>query len=348
MNKSLSLFLLTILFVTVLGAQQTPLPITSYDYAIPENNVSPIAMAMGAINLSNVDDPYAAYTNPALLAYGELNSFSTSFRLRNSAEINFWEAANISNALKDKQFKYFVVNAKQASFSYQPVAGVHLSEFSPDGYTSRYYDYQLDKLQISLGAKDQKFEKLGAGISLKYLSGRLVYLTERKVGNTMVREGFIDDKIKGFSTDLGFTFKQGNVTYAGTAYDIVSRMWWENYDAVSIKRRMALGMGWDSESSHFVLGVQSRISSNPETTYHLGYGYTWDFGTSSTTSETSTKQTMDIRAGVYSKNFYGTGNINYTLGGGYNYHNIRFDFSLNNTAMKLSDSEYLFSLGLGI
>ena len=335
-------------FAATLLAQETPLPITSYDYAIPENNVSPIAMAMGAINLSNADDPFAAYTNPALLANNEISSFSTSFRLSNAQDISFWEAANFSNALKSKQFKYFVMNTKQASFSYQPVAGVHLSQFSSDGNTSQYYDYQLDKVQVSLGAKDTKYNKLGAGISLKYLSGRLVYLTERRISNMMVREGFIDDKVKGFSTDLGFTFKQGDITYAATAYDLISRLWWENYNAVSIKRRMAMGMGWDSGSSHFIAGIQSRISSTPETTYHLGYGYTWDYGNKGSYNKNAAKQTLDLRTGVYSKDFYGTENINYTFGGGYNYKNIRFDFSLNNRGMKLADSEYLFALSLGI
>lgn len=347
MPRAYALFAMIVLAAT-LFAQQTPLPITSYDYAIPENNVSPIAIGCGAMNLTNSDDPFAAYSNPALLANNELSSFATSFRLTNPENISFWEAANISNALKDKQFKYFVLSTKQASFSYQPVTAMNISETSTDGYTSRYYDYQLDKVQISLGAKDKKYTKLGAGLSIKYLSGRLVYLQERKIGNLMVREGFIDDKVKGFSTDLGFTYKQGNITYAGTAYDILSRLWWENYDPKSIQRRMNVGMGYDSGSSHWNAGVQSRISNTPETTYHLGYGYTWNFSTGNTYNQTSVRQTMDLRLGVYSHDFYGADNINYTIGGGYYYKTIRFDFSLNNTGMQLADSEYLFAISLGI
>jgi hypothetical protein len=212
---------------TLLG-QQTQLPITSYDYALPENNVSPITMGTGAFNLINADDPYAAYANPALMADNQLSSFSLSFRLKNEDDLAFWEAVNISNALKSKQFKYFVLNTKQVSFAYQPVAGVHISEFSASGDSSRYYDYQLDKVQFSIGAKDKKYQKLGAGLSVKYLSGRLVYLNEHKLGSMMVRDGFIDDKVKGVSTDLGFTYTVGNMVYAGSFYDLLSRLWWEN------------------------------------------------------------------------------------------------------------------------
>ena len=338
---------ITVLMIACLLFGQSALPITSYDYAVPANNVSPISMGRGAINLSNSDDPFAAYSNPALMATNELSSFSTSFRLNSPEDINFWEAVNISNSLKDKQFKYFVLNAKQASFGYQPVASVHISEMMADG-TSKYYDYQLDKLQISLSGTDKKWDKLSAGLSLKYLAGRLVYLAEHRQGNVLIRDRFIDDKVKGFSSDLGFTFKQGNYTYAGCAYDILSRLWWENYDSVSLQRRMSIGMGYDTDNSHWNAGVQSKISSKPETTYHLGYGYTWNFSQSTPTAENSSRQTMDVRVGLYSKDFYGTDNINYTFGGGYYYKNVRFDFSLNAPGMKMANSEYLFALSLGI
>lgn len=341
------------LFILVCGLlmAQTPLPITSYDYAIPENNISPITMGSGAINLANSDDPFAAYANPALMADNELASFSVSFRLKNPDDIAFWEAVNISNALKSKQFKFFVVNTKTASFSYQPVASVHISELSADGNSSKYYDYQLDKVQMSMGFRDKKYEKLAAGLSLKYLSGRLVYLTEHKFGNQLIRDGFIDDKVKGFSTDLGVTYTMGNIVYSGTFYDVLSRLWWENYDPVSVQRRTALGVGWKSGNSTYNAGVHSKLAKTTDPTYHFGYDYQWKVGSNSnytTANQSSNRQTMDIRLGLYSRDFYGADNINYTFGGGYYYKTIRFDFSLNNAGFKLADSEYLFSLSLGI
>lgn len=340
MYRSLVLIMLLCFAGTAANAQQAALPITSYDYALPENYVSPIGMATAAFNLTNGDDPFAAYSNPALLADNEISSFSTSFRLKNEDDISFWEASSIGNTLKGKQFKYFVLNSKMVSFGYQPVASVNVSEIS--GASSKYYDYKLDKLQFSIGGKDEKYNRLGAGLSVKYLSGRLVYLAEHIVGDTMVRDAFIDDKVKGFSTDLAFTYNTGDITYAACAYDLFSRLYWENYDSVSITRRMALGMGYDKNNSHFTAGIQNRIAKEAETSYHLGYGYQWDMGSS------TQRQTMDLRMGAYSHNFDGTDNINFTLGGGYYYKNFRFDFSLNSVGMKLADSEYLFALSLGI
>jgi hypothetical protein len=51
---------------------------------------------------------------------------------------------------------------------------------------------------------------------------------------------------------------------------------------------------------------------------------------------------------MYSHDFSSTSAINYTFGSGYNYNILRFDFSLNNSGLKIKDSEYLFSLGVGL
>ena len=332
----------------LLGQQITPLPITSYDYNLPENNVSPIAIGIGALNITNAEDPFCAYGNPALMADNKLSSLSLSFRLTSKEDIDFYEALRFSNTLKDKQFKYFVLNTGPVSFSYQPVSSIHISQFSNNGLNSEYYDYQLDKVQLSWGGRDERYPKFAAGVNVKYLSGRLVYLQEHKVGNSLIRDGFIDDKVKGVSSDLGFTYKMGDVVYAASLYDLLSMLWWENYDSKIIKRRAALGIGFEGDNSHYYTGIQSKISKDSDTTFHFGYSYSFNFGNSSKAYSTQDHNSLDLRVGVYSQDFYGTDNINFTFGGGYYYKNFHFDFSLNNTGMKFADSDYLFSLSLGI
>ncbi|HOH98234.1 MAG TPA: hypothetical protein PL188_08015 [Candidatus Cloacimonadota bacterium] len=341
------LFTTALILIGLHLSAQAPLPITSYDYAIPENNVSAIAIGMGAMNVTNTDDPFASFSNPALLANGESTQLFTSFRLANDKDITFWEAAQISNFLRDKQFKYFTLVAKQAAFSYQPVAKVNISAWNAAQDSSKYFDYQLDKVQISLGVTDKNWPDLSGGLNLKYLSGRLVYLSERKVGTMMVREAFIDDKVKGFSTDLGLTYKTGDVIMGVTAYDLISRLWWENYPSKSIQRRIGIGSQYGTGSSKVMMGVQSKISKTPDTTYHIGYVNTFNWDSTDFSDNSTIKQGLDIRVGVYSKDFYGTDNINFTLGGGYYYKLFRFDFSLNNSGLRLADSEYLFALGAG-
>ena len=205
MKYPLSLLLCLILIPLM---AQSPLPISSYDYAIPEKNVSPIAMGSAALNLTNAQDPFAAYSNPALLAYNEHSHFFFSFRLSDTDELNFWEVASISNALKDKQFKYFTAVAGKVGFSYQPVSSINISAIDKDAHKSLYYDYNLDKVQLSLGITDKNWPHMALGLNLKYLSGRLVFLEEQIIGSNLLRIHFIDDKVKAFPATWAILTKQ--------------------------------------------------------------------------------------------------------------------------------------------
>lgn len=324
-----------------------PLPITSYDYATPEKNVSPIAMGSAALNLTNAQDPFAAYSNPALLANNEHSHFFFSFRLSDTDTLSFAEVASISNALKDKQFKYFTAVAGKVGFSYQPVASINISEADTHTNQSTYYDYNLDKVQISLGITDKNWPDMALGLNLKYLSGRLVYLLEDIVGNQLHRKTFLDEKVKGFSSDLGFIYQAGGTTFAITGYDLLSGLYWENYPSKGVQRRVASAVEYGSGHSKTSFGIQSKISKTPDTTYHIAYtnGVSWD--AKSYSEAANVGQGMDFRVGMYSHDFYGAKNINVTLGGGYYYQLFRFDFSLNTRGMKLPESELLFSLGVG-
>lgn len=327
---------------------QPALPITSFDYATPENNVSPISIGMGALNVTYTGDFYASYSNPALIGANEYSALLASFRVKGSEKMSFWEAASISNALSPKQFKYFTLITKQSAWTYQPQTRVHISEISASGDSSRYFDYQLDKVQVTLAATNDSWQPVGFGLNVKYLSGRLVYLLEHRVGNSLVRDAFIDDKVRGFSSDIGFTMQAGNVTLGLTGYDVFSRLYWENYDSVPIQRRGAFGVQYNTDNLTLTGGLQGKLAKTTDTTFHFGFQYLWDWESSDAVSSEPVNQGLVLRLGLYSHDFYGAGNINYTLGTGYNYNLFRFDFSLNNKGMKIKDSEYLFSLGVGL
>jgi len=341
-------YILCLVIVLSLGTAiaQTVLPITEYDYNLPEHNVSPIAMGMGGMNITGSVDAYGTYHNPAVLVGNEHTSLSTSFRLANDDDMSIWQAMQISNALRDKQFQYFVLSAKQFGFAYHPAANVHINRWNAAGDSLLYYDYKMDKVQLSLAASDSRYPALKAGLSLKYYSGRLVYLKEHKVGLSLIRDSFIDDKVKGFGADLGFTYEQGDFTFGGVVYDIFSRLYWENYPSKPVQRRMALGAEYHSGNTSLLGGIQYKVAKDPGTSYHLGLEHNWTWGSSSLMGQESSSQGLGIRLGMFSHDFYGTKNINYTFGTGYNYNIFRFDVSVTNRGMVLKDSQYLFSLGV--
>lgn len=332
------------LFIACLGSQN--LPIQEFDYHIPENTISAITLGMGGLNLTNAADYYTSYDNPALLATNTGTAFAASFRLKGKNDLSFAEMMQVSNLLRDKQFMYYTLITKNAAWSYHPVASTNVSQLTSTH--SEYYDYQLDKLQLSLAAKDEKFDKLAAGMNIKYLTGRLVYLKERRAYNTLIREEFIDNKVKGVSGDLGFTWEEDNYIWGACVYDILSGLWWEDFGTKSLQRRAALGFQYNMENLALLASLQGKIASSPETTYHFGLVRNWTWKTESFRSGKHNEQNLVIRAGLFSKDFNGTQNINYTLGSGYNYNMFRIDFALTNAGMRLRDSRYLFSVGVGI
>lgn len=339
--------LLLLALVLPLAAQQPPLPITSYDYTTPENNVSPIAIGMGALNLTYKGDFYGNYSNPALVSDNEYSVLLASFRLKDNDRLSFWEASRISNALRPKQFKYFTLLTNKTAWTYQPVSSVHISEITAaDSF--RYHDFQLDKMQVTLAAQDKSWYPIGFGLNLKYLTGRLVYLLEHRMGNSLIRDAFIDDKVKGFSTDVGATLETGSFKFGLTGYDVFSRLYWENYASVPIQRRAALQAQYATDNLLLSAGVQGKLAKTTDSTIHLGFQYLWNWEGGSSPSGEPAQQGAVVRLGLYSHDFYGSDNINYTFGTGYNYNLFRFDFSLNNRGMRLKDSEYLFSLGVGL
>lgn len=345
--KKVLLAALLCLGMFYLGAQaQPPLPIESYDYHIPSNSLSPISLGMGGINLTYAADYFTSYDNPALLADNTGSGVAASFRLKNAKDMSFSEMMSVSNLLQEKQFMYYTLITKNSAWSYHPVSSTHVSRIS--GATSEYYDYQLDKLQMSIAAKDEKFAKLAGGLNVKYLTGRLVYLRERISVSNMIREAFIDNKVKGFSTDLGLTWAEDNYVWGACVYDLFSTLWWEDYNNKQLQRRAAIGFQYNAETFALLANVMGKVSSSPETTYHLGMIKNWTWKNEAGMNNKVTEQNLIVRAGLFSKDFNGTQNINYTLGSGYNYNMFRVDFAMTNEGMRLRDSEFLFSVGVGI
>ncbi len=345
--RYITLLILAIICASLAAYEMPNLPISSFDYGIPNNNVSPIAIGMGCMNVTNARDFYGSYSNPALLGNNQYSLVAASFRVKGDEDMTIAEAAQFSNVLKPSQFKYATLVAKQSAWTYQPVAAIHIIEspdpafFNPASF--RYFDYQLDKWQVTLAGSDNSWRPIRFGLNVKYLTGRLVYLRSERPDTT-----FIDTKIKGFSTDLGLTLQTGSFTFGLVSTDLWSRLYWDwGYDSVPIDRRLAFGAQYGTEYLTVSAGAQGKLAKTSDATYHLGFQYLWDWQGNSSSNEAAS-QAFTVRLGLYSHDFAGVDNINYTLGAGYNYNVFRFDFALNNKGLKLRDSEYLFSLGVGL
>lgn len=346
--KHTTILILMFAAAAFLAAQNYPLPIKEYDYATAENNTSPIAIGMGGMNITLESDPFCSYSNPALLANMDQSVLFTSFRVANDQAMSILEASSISNALKPKQFKYFGLSTKKMGFVYQPMSRINISEIVDDTH-NLYYDFALDKVQLSIAASDENYSNFSGGLSLKYLSGRIVYLKERRSSPiTYIRESFIDNKVKGFSSDLGFMLQEGDFRFGAVAYDLVSRLYWESYKSRSITPRVAFSTTYIKDNLSLNLGVQGKMKKQSDTTIHLGLQNNWNWGQNTTASGANIQHNIPLRVGIYSTDFNGTDRIHFTIGSGYRYSMFDFNFSINSRGLMLNQSEYLFSIGVGL
>lgn len=317
-------------------------PITRFDYHTPDHNPSPNVTAMGGLNLTDETDYYISYDNPALLAFNKKTSAAASFSIVKNDQYSPIQLIQLANLLRKNQFSAIVVNSSTGAMMYQAMTSVHVNEPLGEGSTnSTYFDYTLQKAQMSFGGTSGKAKSFAAGVTVKYLFGRLVYLNRNDVEMTFT--DFYDDKVKGFSTDLGFAYR-GQATRVGLAfYDLLNGLYWQTESSKTLTRRCAIGIQVGGEDTKMLAGAMTTLESESTTTYH--FGIVKDVALSDKVKE---KQSISFRGGVYSENFDSSDNIIYSIGTGYYYKTFKIDFSLAGPGMDMSKSNYLLAISMSM
>ncbi len=313
-------------------------PRIDFDWRQPSRNVSPIGIALGGINQVYAEDFAVAYENPAFLALRNGTYFSATFKSNRMDNQAVSQVLNPSYLLKDKQFTYYTFSLPKFAFSYQPI--YNKTEKFENSFYSDYHDLYINEYSLSLAAQDEDYEKLTLGFNLKFIEGRQVYTKHRKEVGSLILEEFEDSNVVGYASDLGVTYRQNSILVGITLKDIISQLYWTDRDNDHLRKRYSLGMGFYNENSTFQLATQGRFNNNEERTYHIGYGYSLNYGS-------SMSQSLALKTGMYSDNFNEMDNINYTFGLGYAISMFRIDVSLVSAGFTMDNTDYLFSVTLG-
>lgn len=321
-----------------LSANLLAYPGIDYDWQLPARNVSPIGIAFGGVNQVYAEDFGIANENPALLALRTGTYFSTTFRSNRIDESNLSDVINPKYLLRAKQFTYFNISMPKFAVAYQPVININESYQGPDITT--YHDLYLNSYILSFAAQDEDFTKLTLGFNLKFIDGRQVYQRHRKEINQLVLEEFVDGSVLGYSSDLGLTYNYETILVGLTLKDFVSKLYWNDRKDNHLRQRFSLGAGYYNENSVFQIATQGRLNKQDEQTYHVGYGYSLNFGD-------ATSQSLGLKVGMYSDRFDEMDNINYTLGFGYTISMFRVDISVISAGFTADNTDYLFSVTVG-
>ncbi|MBN2829442.1 MAG: hypothetical protein JXR56_03860 [Candidatus Cloacimonetes bacterium] len=325
--------------------QAKQIPILEFDYHNPRNHVSPVAMSLGGVNITNGSDVFGGYDNPALLFKNQKVYLALSFRHDSEEELNFADMLDYSNFLKQNRLSYVGVSAKTFAFSYQTLADVHISSLS--GQEQEYYDYKLDAFQASFALLDKKVPNGSLGFGAKYLTGRLIHLVNHGEDATIFNKNtFIDEKVKGFSVDAGGIYKVGRITFAGSLLDVYSQLYWEHFDTDVLVRTWMGGFQYDLSKLQVMYTLKGRLEEETKMTSHFGVNYT-----PYSSGNEESPQEMALRGGTFWEyTLDEDGNeekiINYTMGLGYYMGGIKLDFGLVSPEFNWKSNDYLVSLSL--
>lgn len=331
-----SLIFLT--FILAVSLNLFAYPAIDYDWQQPARNVSPIGIALGGINQVFAEDFGVAYENPALLALRRGTYFSATFRSNRMNNEAISGILNPSYLLSDKQFTYYTFSLPKFAISYQPI--YNKTETFENSFISDYHDLYMNAFTLSLAAQDDDYTKLTLGFNLKFIEGRQIFQRHRKQVGELVLQEFVDGSVVGYSSDIGMTYRQNSILVGLTLKDIVSQLYWNDRSNDHLRKRYSLGMGFYNENSTFQLATQGRFNKAEEQTYHIGYGYSLNYGS-------SLNQSLGFKAGMYSDKFEEMDSINYTFGLGYTLSMFRIDVSLVSAGFTMDNTDYLFSITLG-
>jgi hypothetical protein len=314
-------------------------PKVNLDWHTPERHVSTIGISLGGLNHIYAEDYAVAYDNPALLTMRQKSYVTGSFRSSRMEEENIASLVNPNYLLHDKQFTYFSFSTSKFAISYQPAININNS-IESDTLNS-YHNLYMNSYVISLAAADEQYKNLKLGLNLKLIDGRQVYHEEKKVDNHWEDVEFVDDSVTGYSIDAAVSYVRDSMIYGVTIYDILSQLYWSGRDNDHLRKRYSAGMGYHVDNSTFTIATQGRFNQPDEQTYHMGWGYS--YGISS-----SYDQTVGFKTGMYSHDFDKMDNIFYTFGMGYTISMFTVNFSGISKGFTLNNTDYLFSVTVGM
>ncbi|MCD4651540.1 MAG: hypothetical protein K8S56_07125 [Candidatus Cloacimonetes bacterium] len=335
-----------ILLMVSFGSLLFGFPISSYDFHTPVHQVSPVVEAMGGMSVTYESDSALMYNNPALLPFVENGVVTASFKMEHKQGMSFSEVMSMANILKKNQFTYASVYAAKGGFGWYPLASINQSRtYNSTGEIYREYeDYQLDAVQFAFGTQveDITAVDISWGMSFKYIFGRLVYLEEKQTGNSWLREEFYDERVKGYSADLGFLLKQEGFSAGLVFYDLFSRLYWEDSANRVITKRASLGFQWGIGNYALTTGISRKLNLKKEQEYHLGIVRQFELNTP------VGEGVLLFRTGIHSEDFANEDAIFTSFGTGYYIKQLRIDLSATTNGMVLKNNRYLISISVGL
>ncbi len=318
-------------------------PDGTYDFHIPERQVSGIVSSFGALSVTYSDEPGLVYNNPALLAYAKQGVIGTVLKVDSDEKKSFSEMIKFNSMFKSARFDYLTIIGESSGFAYYPLHREYQNDIweDDDDLTHRTYkDYKLDTFHLGVG---EIKNKVAWGIGMKYHTGSLTYLTETLQDSVWVRNDFTKDDIDGFSFDLGMLYNYNYFRIGFALYDFYSHLYWRKHSNQVLQQRAALGLQVGNSAYKLLISGQMKLDKKPDPTYHIGLERGFSFS-----ENEKVPNSFFLRFGCFSEQYDNEDNVFQSWGFGYYYQMIRFDFSMLTHGFKGNTSRYQLSMSMGL
>ncbi len=328
-------------------------PIKDFNYHLPNTNLSPYSAGLGGICLTNADNHFALYDNPALLSDVKAMTFSSSFCLPDKNQ-SFTDIMKTNPLMQKSVFRGLAIQAHHVGFIYHELANDHFTK--SDSLNKIYQDYKLRSIGISFA--DTSGGTISWGLSIKYLDGRLVYLKENKRSVTdssrvktsqklasfdtnYIIEDFIDSKSMGYASDLGIYGKKSGFYYGFVVHDLYSKLYWTNHPDKKLPTRGSFSAELRGQNVSYISSVTSLWNIHETPLYCQSLNYSSNLG------NPNYSQSLAIRFGATSPNYKKSENILFGFGTSYMIQTFKIDLSMQTQGLKTNTAQYMFSLSFG-
>ncbi len=323
----LSIFL--IVFISTVFA----FPKLNYDFHTANSYVSAIASGMGGNPIFSEGDPFCGYFNSASVGLVEKENIGISYKYSAKSPESIYQSIAPLNFIQKGHLSGIAMSAPKGGIFYLPLVDIHENTFT-DSVHKFYKDYTLNSFQIAISEKQKNFI---FGLNVKYIYGRLVNLNQKLVANQWQTESFFDDKAKGFSFDLSSIYQKGNMLAGISFYDLFNKIYWKNSSNKNLVKRLSYGVQKDNENSTVYISVLQKARFDAEKEYHFGYEKKINGRLSN----------LNLRCGVYSKDFKSEEDIFFTFGTSYVVRSFKIGIAIINSEWLVKNNQYVATISFG-
>lgn len=247
-------------------------------------------IGMGEVGAALSGSPQSPVYNPASLGEVAGTSFSADFQLANQS--NLAEDVLLkSSSLRGKKLTYLGFAGQGRALFYRPLADyddtVVTNTADPD---NNFVQNSLRVNQYGLSASQETEKGYSVGLGLSYISARRGYAVAQSSVPPVLE--LVDGN--GFSVDVGFRDRKGDVAYGLSIMNAVGLIYWDKYKTDQLPVILRAGMGFQPVPVFgFYTDYEKRYytGETPDTDY-------WHFGI-----ELAPVTWLVVRTGAVSEDF---------------------------------------------